>query len=135
MPVDRGDGSVDEEAAAQLTAYLADLPAARLVDLLMSQAEEDIERRTQLLLEAASAGGGPLDVVALLACVLRCIEVGERERRDWEAYQPRAIAVLEERGARNAARGGEPSGPDQPVCGGSHAGMRGHTRPDGPTTR
>ena len=51
-----------KKATAQLTAYLADLPTERLVELVMSQAEHDVELRTQLLLEAASAGGGPLDV-------------------------------------------------------------------------
>ena len=71
-----------KKAAAQLTAYLADLPTERLVELVMSQAEHDVELRTQLLLEAASAGSGPLDVSSYRRSFSDALKSGSANRRD-----------------------------------------------------
>jgi tetratricopeptide (TPR) repeat protein len=71
-----------KKAAAQLTAYLGELPTERLVDLVMSQAEHDVELRTRLLLEAASAGGGPLDVSSYRRSFSDALRSGSANRRD-----------------------------------------------------
>lgn len=69
------------KAAEQLTAYLAELPTERLVELVMSQAEQDVELRTQLLLEAASASGGPLDVSSYRQSFSDALRSGSANRR------------------------------------------------------
>jgi hypothetical protein len=71
-----------KKTAAQLTAYLADLPSERLVELVMSHAEQDVELRTELLQEAASAGGGPLDVSSYRRSFSDALQSGRASRRD-----------------------------------------------------
>lgn len=84
-----------KKAAAQLTAYLADLPTERLIEMVISQAEHDVELRTQLLLEAASAGGGPLDVSSYRRSFSDALKSGSANRRDYARTSgPWARAVL-----------------------------------------
>jgi hypothetical protein len=84
-----------KKAAAQLTAYLADLPTERLIELVMSQAEQDVELRTQLLLEASSAGGGPLDVSPYRRSFSDALKSGSTNRRDYPRTSgPWARAVM-----------------------------------------
>jgi hypothetical protein len=84
-----------KKAAAQLTAYLADLPTERLIEMVISQAEHDVELRTQLLLEAASAGGGPLDVSSYRRTFSDALKSGSANRRDYARTSgPWARAVL-----------------------------------------
>lgn len=84
-----------KKAAAQLTAYLVDLPTERLVEMVMSQAEHDVELRTQLLLEAASAGGGPLDVSSYRRSFSDALKSGSVNRRDYARTSgPWARAVM-----------------------------------------
>jgi hypothetical protein len=71
-----------KKAAAQLASYLAELATDRLVELVMSQAEQDEELRAQLLLEAASAGGGPLDVSSYRRSFSEALRSGSANRRD-----------------------------------------------------
>lgn len=70
------------KVAAQLTAYLAELPTARLVAMVVSQAEQDVEVRTWLLLEAASVGSGPLDVSSYRRSFSDAFRSGSANRRD-----------------------------------------------------
>ncbi len=84
-----------KKAAAQLTAYLAELPTEQLVELMMSQAEGDVELRTRLLLEAASAGGGPLDVSSYRRSFSDALKSGSANRRDYARTSgPWARAVM-----------------------------------------
>lgn len=84
-----------KKAAAQLAAYLGELPAERLVELVMSQAEQDVELRTQLLLDAASAGGGPLDVSSYRRSFSDALRSGSANRRDYARTSgPWARAVM-----------------------------------------
>jgi tetratricopeptide (TPR) repeat protein len=71
-----------KKAAAQLTAYLGELPTERLVGLVLEQAEQDVELRTRLLVEAASAGGGPLDVSSYRRSFSDALRSGSANRRD-----------------------------------------------------
>lgn len=84
-----------KKATAQLTAYLAELPTERLVEMVMNQAEQDVELRTQLLLEAASAGGGPLDVSSYRRSFSDALKSGSANRRDYPRTSgPWARAVM-----------------------------------------
>lgn len=84
-----------KKATAQLTGYLADLPTERLVELVMGQAEHDVELRTQLLLEAASAGGVPLDVSSYRRSFSDALKSGSANRRDYARTSgPWARAVM-----------------------------------------
>lgn len=50
--------------------------------MVLSQAEQDVELRTQLLLDAASAGGGPLDVSCYRRSFSDALKSGSANRRD-----------------------------------------------------
>jgi hypothetical protein len=103
-----------KKAAAQLTACLAELPTERLVEMVISQAEHDVELRTQLLLEAASSGGGPLDVSSYRRSFADALKSGSANRRDYARTSgPWARAVGSGRGGRG--RSDRLSAPGSPL--------------------
>src|SRR5688572_21210747 len=84
-----------KKSRAQLVAHLAEQPQERLIELVLEQADQDAELRARLLLEAASAGGGPLDVSSYRRSFSDALRSGSASRRDYPRTSgPWARAVL-----------------------------------------
>lgn len=84
-----------KKTKAQLVAHLAGQPQERLIELVLEQAAQDTELRTRLLLEAASAGGGPLDVSSYRRSFSDALRSGSANRRDYARTSgPWARAVM-----------------------------------------
>jgi hypothetical protein len=71
-----------KKAREQLAAHLGAQPKERLVELVVELAEADVELRNRVLLEAASAGTGPVDAASYRRSFSDALRSGSAARRD-----------------------------------------------------
>ncbi len=71
-----------KKAREQLAAHLSAQSHERLVELLTELAERDVELRNRLLLEATSAGTGPVDAASYRRSFSDALRSGSAARRD-----------------------------------------------------